>query len=89
MTHFDIATDFLPCSELCPALTGESYGSIKYCPMVEYARHRKHSASANTVQDTRDVGPGGTHSYYDHPDYTDCCANFQCCINEIKNESKT
>lgn len=54
--------DFTPCAEKCPALTGSPFGSVRYCPMAEHARHRGDGASC-----------------HGHADYTDCCANFQCC----------
>jgi hypothetical protein len=33
-------SDFRPCSEHCPAVTGKPYGDVAYCPKVENERHK-------------------------------------------------
>ncbi len=55
-----------PCSPKCPAVTGEPYGGARYCAMQERARHRSWDPDSG----------------YDHPDYTDCCADFRCCADK-------
>src|SRR3972149_1461965 len=42
MTH-DLP--FKPCSDNCPAVTGKSFGSVRYCPMQEQARHHAEMAA--------------------------------------------
>lgn len=57
-----------PCNKNCPTVTGKPYGSAKYCPMAEIERHKSWEE----------------HMGYEHKDYTDCCANFQCCEDEFR-----
>jgi len=93
---------FVACSDRCPALTGEPYGSVRYCPMAENQRHRDCPAN---VGSQRAAGKGAARRWeaYDwrvgrwvsiagfgktdippHPDQTDCCTNFQCCVATAK-----
>ena len=78
---------FTPCSEICPAVTGKPYNSVRYCPMQEHDRYRSmdgFEAPDNNGYKGYDLRayPKGQHPLYDHPDATDCCANFQCCIDK-------
>ena len=75
---------FTPCSEHCPVITGEPYGSLRYCPMQENFRHRNLDVLMNGVSKNLLAYPQGHHPYYDHKDYSDCCLNFQCCNGEIE-----
>lgn len=77
---------FEPCNEKCPAVTGESYGSVRYCPMQQNLRHRTLSVEMKDVSPFIGDYPEGEHPFYDHEDYTDCCLNFQCCAGSIEEE---
>jgi hypothetical protein len=65
---------FTPCSNNCPAVTGELYGSVKYCPMLENDRHKK-------LDDRIKANPGIFD--FSDPEYSDCCLNFQCCPGSV------
>jgi len=47
--------DFIPCSDHCPAVTGEPYGSVQYCPKQENERHHRfmheHSGHREMIRD--------------------------------------
>lgn len=77
---------FTPCSPDCPAVTGQPFGSVKYCPMQQPERHHGLNASnvAGWGSDTRLKDIDGKNPYYDSDDYTDCCLNFQCCLPKLK-----
>ena len=76
--------NFTPCHDFCPAITGKPYGSVRYCPMQQNLRHRKLSLRMKNISPYLNAYPKGEHPFYDHPDYTDCCINFQCCAGEIE-----
>jgi hypothetical protein len=74
--------NFTSCSDNCPAVTGEAYGSVKYCPMLENDRHKSLKLS-DFPKGSEDLRLAQSESFYQHPDYTDCCANFQCCCSSL------
>lgn len=87
---------FTPCSQHCPAITGKAYGSVQFCPMQEPTRHREGSRYAQEWRrvkgTTKWEGRNDTEAEWVegdpnepqplHRDYTDCCANWQCCLDE-------
>ena len=36
----------IPCHDGCPAVTGHNYGSVQFCPMQEWERHRVHETDS-------------------------------------------
>jgi len=80
-------TEFKSCGPKCPAATGEPYGSARYCPKLENYRHRSVVCKPGE-SDVRAVDSDGKHPFYDHPDYTDCCVDFGCCIDRFDGEAR-
>lgn len=66
---------FEPCDAHCPALTGQPYNRVKYCPMLEPWRHERWKNWYRTLTREQKL----VRWQNSHPDETDCCANFQCC----------
>src|SRR3990167_4928069 len=86
--------DFKPCSGRCPAVTGKQEGSMRFCPMQFPGRHDASDGKATRWSKidgewhTFDWRDGKMHKGYltdipEHPDYTDCCMNFQCCQSKM------
>jgi hypothetical protein len=70
--------NFDPCDANCPAVTGQPYNSVRYCPMAEPERHQRWKDWFDTLPYAEKISKANQHE-----DYTDCCSSFQCCLKPV------
>lgn len=90
-------SDFVPCDpKTCPAVTGKPFGSVRYCPKKETARHRDVPPEVGVIKikgwkaerfDWRSKKwvtfssiEAAQKGIPPHPNETDCCVDFGCCF---------